>query len=179
MSEITLLESQANRCKKILFNLSKNPQNIKDTFLQKTTLSNLAKINFEKFKKNNVILKISINNYQQEEEPIINFSDEIMYGIGNIIQNASQHAKKIIKVNISWNRDFLFINIIDDGKGFTKAVLDKIGNPFISDNISQNNLGLGIFIAKNLIENADGKIEFSNYSKNNGAIVEIILNRKN
>ena len=52
-SEILLLETQANRCKKILLNLSKNPDNLKDTFFKKTTISNLVNLNFEKFLKNN------------------------------------------------------------------------------------------------------------------------------
>ena len=43
-SEILLLGTQANRCKEILFNLSKNPQNLKDSFLKKITITNLFKI---------------------------------------------------------------------------------------------------------------------------------------
>jgi len=49
-----------------------------------------------------------------------------------------------------------------------------IGNPYISDRKNENNMGLGIFISKNLIENIGGKIEFYN---NNGSVVEISLKR--
>jgi len=174
-SEINLLESQANRCKNILFNLSKNPQNIKDNFFEKITLSNIIKINFEKFKKKRIFLNIKINN--NHKEPLIKFSDEIMYGIGNIIQNAVEHTKKFIDVNISWNELYLFIKITDDGNGFPKEILDSIGNPFISKNKNDKNMGLGIFIAKNLIENVGGKIKFLNNLNTNGSIVEIRLNK--
>ena len=174
-SEINLLESQANRCKEILFKLSKNPQKIKDTFLEKITLSELVKINYQKFKKNNILIDIQIKN--EDIEPKIKFSNEIMYGLGNIIQNALEHAKKIIHVEISWERLVVFLVIKDDGKGFPKEVLDKIGSPFISHNKYEESMGLGIFIAKNLIENAGGKIEFRNQHNTNGSIVEIQLKR--
>ena len=100
-----------------------------------------------------------------------------MYGIGNIIQNAIEHAKKFIDVNISWSKLYLFIKITDDGNGFTKEILDSIGNPFISKNKNDKNIGLGIFIAKNLIENVGGKIKFLNKLNTNGSIVEIHLNK--
>ena len=66
----------------------------------------------------------------------------------------------------------------DDGVGFKKEVLDKIGNPFISNKNDENSLGLGIFIAKNLIENASGKINFANLPQSKGSKVEIVLNRE-
>ena len=97
-----------------------------------------------------------------------------MYGLGNIIQNATEHAKKCIDVNISWNNEYILVSIKDDGKGFTKEILEMIGNPYISDRKNENNMGLGIFISKNLIGNIGGKIEFYN---NNGSVVEISLKR--
>ena len=174
-SEIVLLESQAKRCKNILFSLSKDPQNIRDSFLKKILLSNIIKINFDKFQKKNILLNIKLKN--DFKEPLIKFSDEIMYGIGNIIQNASEHAKNIINVEITWTKLNVFVKIIDDGNGFNKEILDRIGNPFISSSKREGNMGLGIFIAKNLIERVGGRIKFFNNNIDNGSIVEICLNR--
>ena len=176
-SEILLLETQANRCKEILFNLSKNPQKLKDTFLQQTTTSNLIDLNIEKFF-NNKKNKIKIKIFKEKNEPLINYSDEIMYGLGNIIQNATEHARNIIDVNILWNMNNIFIYIKDDGKGFPNEILERIGNPYISNKNNENSMGLGIFIAKNLIENIGGQILFTNNSKSNGSTVEIQLKRK-
>ena len=176
MKEIDLLESQVQRCKQILLRLSKNPQKLKDEFFNQTTISNIIDTNFEKFKKSNIKMKINI--ITNESEPKIKFMDELMYGIGNIMQNAIQHCKKDIIVNISWNKDILNIFIIDDGSGFAREVLDQIGNPYISKN-KDNGMGLGIFIAKNLIENIGGKIFFNNNMNNkSGSKVQIELNRQ-
>jgi two-component system sensor histidine kinase RegB len=99
-----------------------------------------------------------------------------MYGIGNIIQNATQHSNRIIKANISWPNIHINIEIIDDGKGFKGEILDKIGSPYISST-KKHGMGLGIFIAKNLIENIGGKIFFRNNENTHGSIVNIQLYR--
>ena len=176
IKEIDLLKSQAQRCKQILLRLSKNPQNLKDEFFNQTTISNIIDTNFEKFKNLKINMKINISS--NGSEPRIKYMDELMYGIGNIIQNAIQHAKKNITINISWNKEVINILIIDDGKGFSKEILDQIGNPYISKN-KDNGMGLGIFIAKNLIENIGGKILFNNNLNNiSGSKVEIELKRE-
>ena len=87
-----------------------------------------------------------------------------------------EHIKiKIIKkLNLySFVKEFL-ITIEDDGIGLKSDILEKIGQPYISKN--ENGMGLGIFIAKNLIENIGGSIAFSN-NKNKGAKVEIKIFR--
>ena len=174
--EVDLLKSQVERCKEILLRLSINPQKLKDDFINQTTLSNIIKINFDKY--NNKKIKLHINVLTDNAEPFIKFKDELMYGIGNIIQNAIQHSKKIIKIYISWTYRNLDVKIVDDGSGFTKEILDNIGNPYISRK-SKDGMGLGIFIAKNLIENIGGKILFRNNVDSNGSNVEIKLNKNN
>ena len=167
MKDIKLLKSQAERCKQILLRLSKNPNNLKDNFFEKIKIIDLIKINFDKFN-DNKILSISYNNFDKEYK--IFFKDEINYALGNIIQNSILYSNSKIKIFLELNKDNFFIKIEDDGTGFAKDVLDKLGEPYISKN--KKGMGLGIFIAKNLIENMKGEIAFYN-SKNNNAIVEI------
>ena len=97
--------------------------------------------------------------------------------IGNIIQNAAQHAKKEINANIYWDLEFIKLNIVDDGNGFEQEVLDNIGKPYISFNNSSG-MGLGIFITKNLVENIGGKVYFKNNVNSNGSNIEIQIKRK-
>tara|TARA_B100000963_G_scaffold145350_1_gene126627 strand:+ start:608 stop:1837 length:1230 start_codon:yes stop_codon:yes gene_type:complete len=169
VNDIILLKSQADRCKEILQRFSKNPLKLKDKFLEKVKISDLIKINFEKFNKNKkLILEITpINN-----EPEIIYKDEIMYALGNIIQNAISYSKKTATVNVNYLKEIVKINISDDGGGFSKDIIDKLGEPYISKN--KQGMGLGIFITKNLIENMGGNINFYN-SKDNNAVVEIIF----
>ena len=165
--DIKLLKSQAERCKKILKKLSQNPLKLKDKFLEKVKISDLIKINFDKFNKNKKLNLIEINEENQIE---IIFKDEIMYALGNIIQNAIFHSTKFVIVELNYLKKNLIIKISDDGNGFAKDIIDKLGEPYISKN--NRGMGLGIFISKNLIENMGGKISFYN-SKQSHAIVEI------
>ena len=170
--EIGLLKSEAERCKEILLTLSKNPENLKDNFLDKTKISNIIKLNFDKFNSQNI--KLKLNMQDKNEEPLIQIKDELIYCFGNIVQNAVQHARNVINVEIKWDIKEFLITIEDDGIGFKNDILEKVGQPYISK--KENGMGLGIFIAKNLIENIGGTITFSN-NKNKGAKVEIKIFR--
>ncbi len=167
IKDIELLKSQAERCKEILLRLSKSPQNLKDDFFEKIRIIDLIKLNFDKFN-NNKKLILSTNGFNKESK--IYFKDEINYALGNIIQNAILFSKLEIKIFLRINKNDFIIKIEDDGDGFSRDVLDKLGEPYISKN--KKGMGLGIFIAKNLIENMKGNIFFYN-SINNGAVVEI------
>ena len=165
--DINLLKSQAQRCKEILQKLSLNPLKLKDKFLNKVKLTDLIKINFDKFNKTK---QLQIHDNIDNKEPEIIFKDEIMYALGNIIQNSINYSKEIVSVKLNYSEKDIKIEISDDGFGFPKDIVDKLGEPYISKN--NEGMGLGIFIAKNLIENMGGNIHFFN-SKENYPIVEI------
>ena len=167
MKDIELLKSQAERCKEILLRLSKNPHNLKDNFFEKIRIIDLIKLNFEKFNNNKKINFFYIN-FNKDNK--IYFKDEINYALGNIIQNSILYSKSKINITLEKQKNYFSIKIEDDGYGFSKDVLDKLGEPYISK--SKKGMGLGIFIAKNLIENMRGNIIFYN-SNNNNAVVEI------
>ena len=93
-----------------------------------------------------------------------------MYALGNIIQNAIFYSMNTTKVELNYKKTTVNITISDDGSGFSKDIIDKLGEPYVSKNA--HGMGLGIFIAKNLIENMGGNINFYN-SKDDSAVVEI------
>ncbi len=165
--DIVLLKSQAERCREILQRFSKNPLKLKDKFLEKVKITDLIKINFEKFNKNK---KLIIKKNLIDNEPEIIFKDEIMYALGNIIQNSIFYSKEVITAELNYNNKSVKVIIRDDGLGFSKDIIDKLGEPYISKN--NQGMGLGIFIAKNLIENMGGNIDFYNLKEDN-AVVEI------
>ena len=169
VKDIMLLKSQAERCKEILQRLSKNPLKIKDKFLNKVKLTDLIKINFEKFNKGK---SLNMKKTLITDEPEIIYKDEIMYALGNIIQNAIFHCKSIVTVSIIYTDLSVKMIITDDGNGFSKEIIDKLGEPYISKNTA--GMGLGIFISKNLIENMGGKLSFYN-SIDENAVVEIVF----
>ena len=169
LKDVTLLKSQAERCSDILLSLSKNPDLLRDKFLEKIKIADLIKISFDKFNKDK---KLNLSFEETNSNISIMYKDEINYAFSNILQNAIQHSTNVVSVSIFNNFNELSIKISDDGRGFSRDILDKLGEPYISK--TKKGMGLGIFIAKNLIENINGKIFFYN-SKSGNAVVEILL----
>ena len=88
------------------------------------------------------------------------------------MQNAIFYSKEYVIAELNYNYNNVIIKITDDGDGFSKDIIDKLGEPYISKN--NLGMGLGIFISKNLIENMGGNLNFYN-SKDGHAVVEIIF----
>ena len=114
-----------------------------------------------------------------QDSNILNFSKsiEIIYGLRNFIGNANKFAKNKIFITIKSDNDFTEIIIEDDGYGYPKDVLSKIGEPYVksvqSSIKSKSGLGLGIFIGKTLLEKNYASILCKNSETRGGAEVNI------
>jgi len=104
-------------------------------------------------------------------EPQLSRSPALSYGLGNLVENAVDFAKSKVFIDYGWNAESISIAIIDDGKGFAPEVADKIGEPYISSRKKKNHagnkmagggMGLGLFIAKTLLERLHIKLSFRN-----------------
>ena len=174
--DVELLVSQVDRCNEILKKLSLNPV-VEDDFIDKDiTLYNYVKeiVNsFNEISDKNFIINIE-QNYNSFE---ISKSIEIVYGIRNFIGNANKFAKKNIYISITSDSEKSSISIEDDGQGFPKDILSKIGDPYIkslqSKNKSRAGLGLGIFIGKTLLEKNKAKLLIRNSETRGGAEIKI------
>lgn len=81
--------------------------------------------------------------------------------ITNIIKNAIEHNKENVKITIKYEENVLFtkITIIDEGQGIAKEDLKHIFERFYkAQNSSDNSVGIGLSLAKNIIEKNNGMI---------------------
>ncbi|MEM7463380.1 MAG: ActS/PrrB/RegB family redox-sensitive histidine kinase [Pseudomonadota bacterium] len=118
-------------------------------------------------------------------EPVLNRSPAILYGLGNLIENAVDFAESRVKFSARWNDDSVTIQISDDGKGFSRDLLERAGDPFVTTRKSEQResgggLGLGLFIAKTLLQRSGATIEFSNAVNpgEHGAVVSVTWPRQ-
>ena len=175
-----LLTEQVERCNQILKRLTINP-NIDDEFIEnELTLSNYISEIIRSFQ--SISNKKFFFQNKQDTNPIkFKRSIEIIYGLRNFVGNANKFAKEKIFITINSNSEFTEVIVEDDGDGFPKDILDKIGEPYIRtkernyDN--KSGLGLGIFIGGTLLERNYAKITFRNSITRNGA--EVIIKWKN
>ncbi|GLQ35620.1 sensor histidine kinase RegB [Amylibacter marinus] len=102
--------------------------------------------------------------------PAIPRHPEIVHGLRNLIQNAVDFAASKVWVNIQWDRTYLHISIGDNGRGYPYEYLSRIGDPFLRRSKAKKNpdrpeyegMGLGLFIAKTLLERTGAQLEFTN-----------------
>ena len=178
--DILLLTQQVDRCGQILKKLSLNPD-IDDEFIDyDLSLSNYINEiikSFETISKK----KFYFKNNQDTNSIKFKRSIEIIYGLRNFIGNANKFAREKIFITINSDSETTEVIIEDDGEGFPRDILDKIGEPYIrSKNQSLNNksgLGLGIFIGGTLLERNFANITFRNSITRNGA--EVIIKWEN
>ncbi len=178
--DIELLSSQVERCNQILKRLSLNPV-LEDDFIDKdlSIKEYLTEIitSFEEIGKKNFIFNID----QYSNDKKITKSIEIVYGLRNFIGNANKFSKEKVFINLKSDSEITEIIIEDDGNGFPKDILSKIGEPYLTSNDdikkTKKGLGLGLFIGKTLLEKNFASIICRNSKTRSGA--EIIIKWKN
>tara|TARA_Y100000813_G_C24142954_1_gene343335 strand:+ start:210 stop:1487 length:1278 start_codon:yes stop_codon:yes gene_type:complete len=174
--DLELLVSQVKRCDDILKKLTLNP-NVEDDFIEKD-LSLSSYINQIAKSYEQISSKKFLINLEQDTNPFpINKSIELVYGIRNFIGNANKFSRKYVYISILSDSQSSEINIEDDGDGFPKEILSKIGEPYIKSikkkYSSKAGLGLGIFIGKTLLEKNYAEIIFRNSETRSGAEINI------
>jgi two-component system sensor histidine kinase RegB len=176
--DLALLASQAERCKEILGRLSREPEG-EDALYSRLPLHVLLDEIINPHRDMDVDFAVSILPGEEETiEPEIWRRPEILYGLGNFIENAADFAKAEVALVVVYTSKKIMLSIIDDGPGFAPDVIEKIGEPYVTTRprrTSQNRgatiddedgehegMGLGFFIAKTLLERTKAKVEIAN-----------------
>lgn len=122
-------------------------------------------------------------------EPITQRNPGVIYGLGNLVENAIDFAATRVDVDATWSKDEVKVVVQDDGAGFPPSVLDVLGEPFITTRpaLAENEggleedrvgMGLGFFIAKTLLERSGARLVLANRAEpESGAAVTIIWPR--
>ena len=95
--------------------------------------------------------------------------------ITNIIKNAAEHSgnNSKIYINVVNTSVFIKIQIKDEGEGISKKDMNHIFERFYkSKNSSENSIGIGLSLAKTIIEKANGYIKVES-EEGKGTIFEI------
>jgi two-component system sensor histidine kinase RegB len=118
----------------------------------------------------------------RDTEPLGARNPAILYGLGNILENAVDFARERVTVAARWDDESIDVVISDDGPGFAPEILAKIGEPYVTTRRRRPNandeeptgLGLGFFIAKTLLERSGASLSFSNRTlPERGAVIRL------
>ena len=182
-ADIKTLREQAQRCRDILAKITQLSSS--GAPFDRMKLSTLIEEVVAPHRDFGVAIKVRIA-VAGASEPVGTRNPAILYGVGNILENAVDFAHNAVEVNAWWNNDTVEIIISDDGPGFAPDILKRIGEPYLSrrrggdDAQSEHRgLGLGVFIARTLLERTGAKVSFSNrVFPDHGAVVQIAWPRQ-
>ena len=164
--DVELLSSESDRCRSILARLSVDPVGDVSDAYTLVPLPALIEAAAHSHRRDGIDLTFEsgpIGEGVPQTAPIQVRSPEIMQGIGNIIQNAASFARREVHIATRWTTEWAEVVVSDDGPGFSEALLDELGTPFISTRQGEEgHMGLGVFIAKTLLERTGATVTFGN-----------------
>ena len=176
--DVQLLRAEAERCRVILGSLEDYKSQSKPDFETELPINVLIEdLLHERFDADLVEVNVTHDAVSMDEVPIATRRAEFIQAIEDILQNAHQFARSKIIVHIEWSLEDIHISINDDGNGFKPSILSRAGQPWNSSRVGQSgHRGLGIFIARTLIQSIGGSVVFRN-GKNGGGEVRVSLPR--
>jgi two-component system, sensor histidine kinase RegB len=182
--DVELIIAQSARCRAILAKLRNLGNEPADLFAQAPLTDILDEVARPHEGRGKAIL------FYAEEGvgpvPVFPRSVGLLYGLGNLIENATDFARETVRVESRWDANAITVSITDDGAGFAPELIARLGEPYLTsrardpggaDAHKPGGLGLGIFIAKTLLERTGARLRFDNAGPEGQARVRIVWQR--
>jgi two-component system sensor histidine kinase RegB len=188
-----LIRDQADRCRDILRDMGRAGKD--DLHLRQAPLSAVVREAAEPHLARGKRVEFAFGPAQDgdEEQPLVLRRPEVIHGLRNLVQNAVDFARSAVWVEGEWTARRIIVRITDDGDGFPAGVIGRIGDPFVRARRSEpdagrrpgyEGMGLGLFIAKTLLERSGAELSFANATdpflapedrpERSGAVVEAV-----
>ncbi|MCX7565869.1 ActS/PrrB/RegB family redox-sensitive histidine kinase [Sulfitobacter sp. F26169L] len=184
-----LIVQQTDRCRDILRDMGRAGKD--DLHMRQapliTVIESAAEPHMERGK--DVLISLDSGENIPSAQPAILRMPEIIHGLRNLVQNAVDFAETTVWIETRWNAETITVRILDDGKGFPPQLLGRLGDPFMGRRQRTNydtarpeyaGMGLGLFIAKTLLERSGAMLRFANgaddatnRTRKIGAVVEV------
>jgi two-component system sensor histidine kinase RegB len=177
--DIKLLREQARRCRDILGKLTE--LSTSSGPFDRMKLSGLIEEVVAPHRDFGVTIEVVLPP-DRSAEPVGARNPAVLYGLGNLLENAVDFARLRVELSAQWNEEEMTVAIADDGPGFSAEVLGRLGEPYVTSRGSgrpaaepgSGGLGLGFFIAKTLIERSGGALSCINRPPpQSGAVVKV------
>jgi two-component system sensor histidine kinase RegB len=173
--DVQLLRSQSERCRDILRRLTTLSAEDEE-HMRLLPLSSLLEEVMAPHREFGIRLTL-VEESGRADEPIGQRNAGILYGLGNLLENAVDHAREEVTVTASHTAERVRLVIEDDGEGYAPDILLRIGEPYVTKRQRDERaggLGLGLFIAKTLLERSGARLTFGNRQGGSaGARVEV------
>jgi two-component system, sensor histidine kinase RegB len=180
--DIALLAEQVARCRNILGKLTSLGGEAGDILDEMTLRLMIEEVVGPQ---RNFGVKITTVENGEGRQPVGRRNPAILYGLGNLIENAVDFASSEVRIAARWDAGAVTLVIEDDGPGFSPDVVDRVGAPYVTTKTHRRaksedgaGLGLGLFIAKTLLERSGATVTAANVpAPKSGARITIVWQR--
>ena len=185
-----LIREQADRCRDILQSMGRAGK--EDLQIRSAPLVEVIREAAEPHlnRGKDVLIESKGESEVEFDPPMVMRRPEVIHGIRNLVQNAVDFARSTVWVEARWTEKSISVRIMDDGPGYPSNLLGRIGDPFVRNRRTERDrkarpeyegMGLGLFIAKTLLERSGAELSFANGSevvngstRRRGAVVEVV-----
>ncbi len=205
LEDVKLIADQSERCRYILKEMGRSGRD--DALMRHAPLMTVIEEAAEPHLNRGKDVVVRLNGApfrdQSTPQPFITRQPEIVHSLRNLIQNAVDYAKSTVWIDVTWDDDTVGVSVGDDGWGYPADLVGSLGEPYVgtrrraggtTDRPGYKGMGLGLFIAKTLLERTGATLSFRNatpldrYRENManrssdeaapiGAIVDVIWDR--
>ena len=181
--DVRLLREQATGCRDILSKITELSSSGEP--FDRMPLTTLIEEVVAPHRNFGVTIDVSVPG-ERNAEPVGARNPAILYGLGNLLENAVDFARERVVVDALWSGEAVDVTITDDGPGFAPEIMDRIGEPYVTSrrrgpedvNVEASGLGLGFFIAKTLLERSGATLSFENRAfPDRGATIKVRWSR--
>lgn len=179
-----LIRAQADRCREILRSMGQAGKD--DLHMRQAPLEAILREAAEPHLARGKAVEFRLTPQEPDlRPPLLQRQPELIHGLRNLVQNAVDFAQSQVWIEAEWSQTRLILHISDDGPGYPPQLLGRIGEPFMRSRRSDSaqrpeyeGMGLGLFIAKTLLERTGAELAFANATDaaplpGRGAIVEV------
>ncbi|MDD2508876.1 MAG: HAMP domain-containing sensor histidine kinase [Aliarcobacter skirrowii] len=143
-----------------------SPNRSKNSFFIKDCVEHSIELSKYFLNKENIKIDLIV----KKDKQITTFYNELSHTLLNIISNSKDALvssvnknDRIIKIIVNSKKNFLFINIIDNGGGVPDDILPKIFEPYYTTKYKSAGTGIGLYMSKQIIEkHLNGEISCKN-----------------
>ncbi|WP_147126529.1 sensor histidine kinase RegB [Shimia ponticola] len=164
-----LIAEQADRCRDILRSMGRAGKD--DVHLRHAPLETVVREAAEPHMARGKVIRIDVAPLEGTEvtQPEIRRQPEIIHGVRNLVQNAVDFSRTEVRIRVGWSAERIELHISDDGRGYSAGVIGRLGDPFMGRRKRESKqrpgyegMGLGLFIAKTLLERTGAALTFAN-----------------
>ena len=169
--DAALLRQSADRCRDILHSMGASGRD--DLLIRSAPLTEVLREAAAPHRNRGAEIVITAD----DDMPSILRDAAVIHGLRTLIQNAVDFAANRVEIRATRDRRDLRIRITDDGPGFPPALLPRIGSPFLTtrprgdDSRGYEGMGLGLFIAKTLLQGSGARLQFGNAPEGGAEVV--------